>query len=137
MAAAAAHRRDDRVGEREDVGERDRDEREVPGVPSGEQPHAERKLHIAEPDLPEQPERDQKYREADRAADRGDRRGAGAGGGAGGSSCAAGSMGERRPLALFLHGFLGALPHGDGIHGGGKNVAFGGWNSWVEESSTS
>ena len=41
-----------------------------------------------------------------------------------GSSCAAGSMGERRPLAPFLHGFLGALPHGDGIHGGGKNVAF-------------
>jgi hypothetical protein len=42
--------------------------------------------------------------------------------------------GERRPLAPFLHGLLGALPHGDGIHGGGKNVAFGGCNSWVEES---
>jgi hypothetical protein len=31
--------------------------------------------------------------------------------------------GERRPLAPFLHGFMGALPHGDEIHGGGKNVA--------------
>ena len=39
---------------------------------------------------------------------------------------AAGKLGERRPLASLLHGFLGALPHGDGIHGGGKNVAFGG-----------
>ena len=27
---------------------------------------------------------------------------------------AAGIMGERRPLAPFLHGFLGALPHGYG-----------------------
>jgi hypothetical protein len=43
----------------------------------------------------------------------------GAGGGAGDSFPAAGIMGERRPLAPFLHGFLGALPHGDGIHGGG------------------
>ena len=50
---------------------------------------------------------------------------------------AAGKLGERRPLASLLHGFLGALPHGDGIHGGGKNVAFGGCNSWVEEFSTS
>jgi prepilin-type processing-associated H-X9-DG protein len=41
------------------------------------------------------------------------------------------------PLAPFLHGFLGALLHGDGIHGGGKNVAFGDCNSWVEESPTS
>jgi len=39
---------------------------------------------------------------------------------------AGGKLGERRPLASLLHGFLGALPHGDGIHGGGKNVAFGG-----------
>ena len=52
--------------------------------------------------------------------------GGGAGGGVGSSFPAAGNMGERRPLAPFLHGFLGALPHGDGIHGGGKNVAFGG-----------
>jgi hypothetical protein len=63
--------------------------------------------------------------------------GGGTGGGVGSSFPAAGIMGERRPLALFLHGFLGALPHGDGIHGGGKNVAFGGCNSWVEESPTS
>jgi hypothetical protein len=39
---------------------------------------------------------------------------------------AAGKVGERRPLASLLHGFKGALPHGDGIYGGGKNVAFGG-----------
>jgi hypothetical protein len=39
---------------------------------------------------------------------------------------AADKVGERRPLASLLHGFKGALPHGDGIHGGGKNVAFGG-----------
>ena len=44
----------------------------------------------------------------------------------GSSFPAAGIMGERRPLASLFHGFLGALPHGDGIHGGGKNVAFGG-----------
>ena len=41
-------------------------------------------------------------------------------------------MGERRPLASFLNGFLGALPHGDGIHGGGKNVALEAGNLWVE-----
>ena len=41
-------------------------------------------------------------------------------------------MGERLPLAPFLHGFMGALPHGDGIHEGGKNVAFEVGNSWVE-----
>ena len=52
--------------------------------------------------------------------------GGGAGDGAGDSFPAAGIMEERRPLAPFLHGFMGALPHGDGIHGGGKNVAFGG-----------
>ena len=46
----------------------------------------------------------------------------GAGEGAGSSFPAAGIMGERRPLASLLHGFLGALPHGDEIHGGGKNV---------------
>jgi hypothetical protein len=57
--------------------------------------------------------------------------GGGTGGGAGSSLPAAGIMGESRPLAPFLHGFLGALPHGDGIHGEGKNVAFGGCNSWV------
>jgi hypothetical protein len=45
--------------------------------------------------------------------------GAGGGGGAGDSFPAAGIMGERRPLAPFLHGFMGALPYGDGIHGGG------------------
>ena len=27
---------------------------------------------------------------------------------------------ERSPLASLLHGFSGALPHGDVIHGGGK-----------------
>jgi hypothetical protein len=43
----------------------------------------------------------------------------GAGGGARDSFPAAGIMGERRPLAPFLHGFMGALPHGDEIHGGG------------------
>jgi hypothetical protein len=43
----------------------------------------------------------------------------GAGDGTGDSFPAAGIMGERRPLAPFLHGFMGALPHGDGIHGGG------------------
>jgi hypothetical protein len=72
---------------------------------------------------------------------RGQREGQGGGGsadgGAGSSFPAAGIMGERRPLAPFLHGFLGALSHGDGIHGGGKNVAFGGCNSWVEESPMS
>ena len=46
----------------------------------------------------------------------------GAGGGAGSSFPAAGIMRERRPLASLLHGFLGALPHGDEIHGGDKNV---------------
>jgi hypothetical protein len=63
--------------------------------------------------------------------------GAGAGVGAGSSFPAVGFMGERRPLAPFRYVFLGALPHGDGIHGGGKNVAFGGCNSWVEESPMS
>jgi hypothetical protein len=43
----------------------------------------------------------------------------GAGGGAGDSFPTAGIMGERRPLTPFLYGFMGALPHGDGIHGGG------------------
>ena len=36
-------------------------------------------------------------------------------------------MGERRPLASLLHDFLGSLPHGDGIHGGGQKRGFGGW----------
>jgi hypothetical protein len=40
------------------------------------------------------------------------------------------------PLSPFLHGFLGALPHGDGIHGGGENVALVAANSWVEVSLT-
>jgi hypothetical protein len=53
-----------------------------------------------------------------------------------GDSPAAGIMGERRPLAPFLHGFMGALPHGDEIHGGGKNVALVAANSWVEVSPT-
>jgi hypothetical protein len=39
--------------------------------------------------------------------------------------------------APFLHGFMGALPHEDGIHGGGKNVALVAANSWVEVSPTS
>ena len=56
----------------------------------------------------------------------------GGSGDAGDSFPAAGIMGEHRPLAPFLHGFLGALPHGDGIHVGGKNVAFMAANSWVE-----
>jgi hypothetical protein len=46
-------------------------------------------------------------------------------------------MGERRPLAPFLHGFMGALPNGDGIHGGGKNVDLVAINWWVEVSLTS
>jgi hypothetical protein len=46
-------------------------------------------------------------------------------------------MGERRPLAPFLHGFMGALSYGDGIHGGGENVALVAANSWVEVSPTS
>jgi hypothetical protein len=45
--------------------------------------------------------------------------GGGVGGGAGDSFPAVGIMGKRRPLAPFLHGFMGALPRGDGIHGGG------------------
>jgi hypothetical protein len=49
----------------------------------------------------------------------------------------AASLGERRPLAPFLHGFMGALPHGDGIHGGGENMALVAANSWVEVSPTS
>ena len=53
----------------------------------------------------------------------GEEGGGGADSGKGDSFPAAGIMGEHRPLAPFLHGFLGALPHGDEIHGGGKNVA--------------
>jgi hypothetical protein len=49
-----------------------------------------------------------------------------------GDSPAAGIMGERRPLAPFLHGFMGALPHG-----GGENMALVAANSWVEVSPTS
>jgi hypothetical protein len=49
----------------------------------------------------------------------------------------AGIMGERRPLAPFLHGFMGALPHGDGIHEGGENVALLAANLWVEVFPTS
>jgi hypothetical protein len=45
--------------------------------------------------------------------------GSGVGGGAGDSFPAAGIMGERRPLAPFLHGFMGALPHGYRIYGRG------------------
>jgi hypothetical protein len=55
----------------------------------------------------------------------------------GSSFPATGIIGESRPLAPFLHGFLGALPHGDGNHGGGQNVAFSCCNSWVEESPMS
>jgi hypothetical protein len=54
-----------------------------------------------------------------------------------GDSPATDIMGERRPLAPFLHGFMGALPHRDGIHGGGENVALVAANSWVEVSPTS
>jgi hypothetical protein len=61
----------------------------------------------------------------------------GGGGGGAGDSPTAGIMGERRPLAPFLHGFMGALPHGDGIHGGGEKVALVDANSWVEVSPTS
>jgi hypothetical protein len=63
--------------------------------------------------------------------------GGGTGGGAGDSFPAVGIMGERRPLAPFLHGFMGALPHRDGIHGGGENMALVAANSWVEVSPTS
>ena len=56
--------------------------------------------------------------------------------GAGDSFPAAGITGEHRPLAPFLHGFLGSLPYGYGIHGGGKNVALVAANSWVEVSPT-
>jgi hypothetical protein len=60
-------------------------------------------------------------------------------GGSGGAadSPAAGILWERCPLAPFLHGFMGALPHGDGIHGGSENVALVAANSWVEVSPTS
>jgi hypothetical protein len=61
----------------------------------------------------------------------------GAGVGAGDSFPVTGIMGERRPLAPFLHGFMGALPHGDGIYGGSENVALVPANSWVEVSPTS
>ena len=56
------------------------------------------------------------------------------GGGAGSSFPAADIMGERRPLASFLHGFLGALPHGVRIHGGAKNMALEAGNSWWSKS---
>jgi hypothetical protein len=59
-----------------------------------------------------------------------------AGGGDAGDPPTAGMMGERHPLAPFLHGFMGALRHGDGIHGGGKNVAMVAANLWVEVSPT-
>jgi hypothetical protein len=58
-------------------------------------------------------------------------------GGGVGDSPAAGIMGERRPLVPFLYGFMGALPHGDGIHEGGENMALVAANSWVEVSTTS
>jgi hypothetical protein len=35
--------------------------------------------------------------------------------------------GERRPLAPFLHGLMGALPHGDGIHRGRRKRGSGGY----------
>jgi hypothetical protein len=46
-------------------------------------------------------------------------------------------MGERCPLAPFLHGFMGSLLHGYGIHGGAENVALVAANSWVKVSPTS
>ena len=66
----------------------------------------------------------------------GEEGGGSADGDAGDSFPAAGIMGEHHPLAPFLHGFLGALPHGDGIHEGGKNMALVAANSWVELSPT-
>jgi hypothetical protein len=60
---------------------------------------------------------------------RGRRRWRGAGSG--------GIMGKRRPLAPFLHGFMKVLPHGEGIHRGGENVALVAANLWVEVSPTS
>jgi hypothetical protein len=48
-----------------------------------------------------------------------------------------GIMGERCPLAPFLHGFMEALSHREGIHGGGENMALVAANSWVEVSPTS
>jgi hypothetical protein len=45
--------------------------------------------------------------------------------------------GERHPLAPFLHGFMGALPIGDGIHGRGENMALGAANTWEEVSPMS
>ena len=56
----------------------------------------------------------------------------GGGADAGDSFPVVGIVGEHRPLAPLLHGFLGDLPHGDGIHGGGKHVALVAANSWVE-----
>jgi hypothetical protein len=52
-------------------------------------------------------------------------------GGGAGDSPAAGIVGEHRPLAPFLHGFMGTLPHG------GENVALVAANSWVEVSPMS
>ena len=66
----------------------------------------------------------------------GEEGGGNAGGIAGDSFPAVGIVGEHRPLAPFLHGFLGALPHGDEIHGGGKNLALVDANSWVKRSPT-
>jgi hypothetical protein len=63
--------------------------------------------------------------------------GGGAGDGAGDSFPAVGIMGEHGPLAPFLHGFMGALPHGYGIHGGDENMALVAANLWVEVSPTS
>jgi hypothetical protein len=62
--------------------------------------------------------------------------GAGGGDDTGDYFPAAGIMGERRPLAPFLHGFMGALPHGYGILRGGENVALVAANSWVDVSPT-
>jgi hypothetical protein len=65
--------------------------------------------------------------------------GGGGGGASGGAvdSPAASIMGERCSLAPILHGFMGSLPHGYGIHGGGENVALVATNSWVEVSPMS
>jgi hypothetical protein len=65
------------------------------------------------------------------------RRGSGGAGGGAGDSPAADIIGEHRPLAPFLQGFMGALPNEDEIHGGGENVALVAANSWVEVSPTS
>jgi hypothetical protein len=63
------------------------------------------------------------------------RRWRGTGAGAG-DSPTAGIMGERRPLAPFLHGFMSPPPW-RWDPWGGENIALVAANSWVEVSFTS